>query len=47
MRSRSPPLKGRGRGGVSNFLSAKYILTPPQPLPYMGGERLRHRLRIP
>ena len=44
MRSRSPPLKGRGRGGVSNFLPAKYILTPPLPLPYRGGERLRRRL---
>ena len=33
--------KGRGRGGVCNILSAKKILTPPLPLPYMGGEWLR------
>ena len=29
VRSRSPPLEGRGRGGVCNILSAKKILTPP------------------
>ena len=41
MRSRSPPLKGRGRGGVCNIFIDKILLTPPRPLPYMGGERLR------
>ena len=30
-----------GRGGVCNILIANKILTPPQPLPYKGGERLR------
>ena len=37
------PLPSRGgvRGGVCNVLSAKKILTPPPPLPYKGGERLR------
>jgi len=40
-RSHSPPSKGRGRGGVCNILSMRKILTPPQPLPYKGGEWLR------
>ena len=31
MRSRSPPIKGRGWGGVCNFLSMKKIQTPPRP----------------
>ena len=37
------PLPSRGgvRGGVCNVLLAKKILTPPPPLPYKGGERLR------
>ena len=30
------PSQGRGRGGVSNFLPANYIPTPPQPLPCEG-----------
>jgi len=30
-----------GRGGVCNILIANKILTPPLPLPYKGGERLR------
>ncbi len=41
MRSHSPPIKGRGRGGVCNILSMRKILTPPQPLPYKGWEGLR------
>ena len=32
-----------GRGGVCNILIANKILTPPQPLPYKGGEWLRLR----
>ena len=38
------PLPSRGGvgGGVCNSFAAKYILTPPLPLPYKGGERLRH-----
>ena len=39
--SRSPPFKGRGRGGVCIILSTKKLPTPPLPLPCMGGERLR------
>ena len=36
MRSRSPPLKGRGRGGVSNILRANDIQTPPLTPPRKG-----------
>ena len=34
------PLPSRGgvRGGVCIFLSLKKLVTPPLPLPYMGGE---------
>ena len=45
----NPALTGRGvpfgRGGVCNILIANKILTPPQPLPYKGGEWLRLRPR--
>ena len=36
MRSRSPPLKGRGRGGVSNILRVNDIQTPPLAPPLEG-----------
>ena len=37
----SPPLKGRGRGGVCNHLTLKNILTPPPTPPLQGrGEPL-------
>ena len=44
----NPALTGRvpfGRGGVCNILIANKILTPPLPLPLMGGEGLRLRPR--
>ena len=36
------PSRGGARGGVCNFHSDRIILTPPPPLPYMGGEGLRN-----
>ena len=36
MRSRSPPLKGRGRGGVSNILRVNDIQTPHLAPPLEG-----------
>ena len=36
MRSHSPPLKGRGRGGVCNVLLSKKILTPTPTLQGRG-----------
>ena len=41
-RSRSPPFKGRGRGGVCNFLSVKYIETPPPTPPLEGRGAAAH-----
>ena len=41
------PLPSRGGvgGGVCIFIPLNQLLTPPLPLPYRGGERLRLPLR--
>ena len=46
MRSRSPPIKGRGGGGVCNLLLAMKILTPP-PTPASPHRRYAPQLLPP